>query len=34
MTWKKIRLCENYSINELGDVRNDITGKMKKTVYQ
>nr|DAW49194.1 MAG TPA: homing endonuclease [Caudoviricetes sp.] len=30
MTWKKIRLCDNYSINELGDVRNDITGKMKK----
>ena len=30
MTWKKIRLCENYSIDELGDVRNDITGTMKK----
>ena len=30
MMWKKIKLCENYSINELGEVRNDTTGKIKK----
>lgn len=27
MTWKKI--TKNYSINENGDVRNDLTGRMK-----
>ena len=31
MTWKKIRKNENYSINELGEVRNDLTGKIKNT---
>lgn len=30
MTWKKIKQCENYSINELGQVRNDTTGYIKK----
>lgn len=30
MTWKKIKQNENYSINELGEVRNDLTGKLKK----
>lgn len=30
MTWKKIKQCENYSINENGEVRNDITGKLKR----
>lgn len=29
MTWKKIKGNENYSINESGQVRNDITGKTK-----
>ena len=28
MVWKKIN--SNYSVNENGDVRNDITGKLKK----
>lgn len=31
MTWKKIKQNENYSINELGEVRNDKTGKIKNT---
>jgi hypothetical protein len=30
MTWKKLKQNENYSINELGEVRNDTTGKIKK----
>lgn len=30
MTWKKIKQNENYSINELGEVRNDLTGRIKK----
>ena len=30
MIWKKIQQNENYSINELGEVRNDVTGKIKK----
>lgn len=30
MVWKKIKRNENYSINELGEVRNDLTGKIKK----
>ena len=30
MTWKKIKQCENYSINENGEIRNDITGKLKR----
>ena len=30
MTWKKIKQNENYSINELGEVRNDLTGTIKK----
>lgn len=30
MTWKKIKQNENYSINEYGEVRNDITGRIKK----
>lgn len=30
MAWKKIKQCENYSINENGEVRNDTTGKIKK----
>lgn len=30
MIWKKISKNENYSINELGQVRNDITNKIKK----
>ena len=29
MTWKKIKQNENYSINEFGEVRNDLTGKIK-----
>ena len=29
MGWKKIKQNENYSVNELGEVRNDLTGKMK-----
>ena len=31
MEWKKIKQNENYSINEYGEVRNDITGKLKRT---
>lgn len=31
MPWTKIRGHENYSINEAGSVRNDITGKIKST---
>ena len=31
MIWKKIKQNKNYSINELGEIRNDITGKLKKT---
>lgn len=40
MTWKKIKHNENYSINELGEVRNDRTGKLitpfvnRKTGYK
>ena len=30
MTWKKIKQNENYSINEYGEVRNDLTGKIKR----
>lgn len=30
MIWKKISENENYSINELGQVRNDITNKIRK----
>lgn len=30
MTWKKIKQNQNYSINEQGEVRNDLTGKIKK----
>jgi hypothetical protein len=30
MIWKKIKQNENYSINELGEVRNDLTGALKK----
>lgn len=30
MSWKKIKGFENYSINEEGKVRNDITNKIKK----
>lgn len=30
MTWKKIKQNENYSINEVGEIRNDITGRIKK----
>ena len=30
MGWKKIKQNENYSVNELGEVRNDLTGKMKR----
>lgn len=29
MTWEKIRRNSNYSISEKGEVRNDITGKLK-----
>lgn len=29
MTWKKIKRNTNYSINEKGEVRNDLTGKIK-----
>lgn len=31
MAWKKIKQNENYSINELGEVRNDLTGRIKST---
>lgn len=30
MTWKKIKRNDNYSINELGEVRNDINNRIKK----
>lgn len=30
MTWIKVKQNENYSINESGEVRNDLTGKIKK----
>lgn len=30
MAWKKIKQNENYSINELGEVRNDLTEKVKR----
>ena len=30
MAWKKIKQNENYSINEFGEVRNDLTGKIKR----
>ena len=30
MTWKKIWRNENYSINENGEIRNDLTGKTRK----
>lgn len=30
MEWKKIKINSNYSINRKGEVRNDITGKLKK----
>lgn len=30
MTWKKLKRNKNYSINENGDVRNDVTGNIKK----
>lgn len=29
MTWKKIKQNENYSINEFGEIRNDMTGALK-----
>lgn len=29
MVWKKIKQNTNYSINELGQVRNDVTGRIK-----
>ena len=29
MTWKKIKQNENYSINELGEIRNNLTGVLK-----
>lgn len=29
MTWKKIEHNPNYSINEYGEIRNDVTGKIK-----
>lgn len=29
MTWKKIKQNTNYSINEFGEIRNDLTGKLK-----
>lgn len=32
MKWKKIIQNENYSINEFGEVRNDLTGRLK-TAY-
>lgn len=30
MTWKKLERNNNYSINENGEVRNDVTGVIKK----
>lgn len=30
MVWKKIKQNENYSINEFGEVKNDLTGKIKR----
>ena len=30
MTWVKIKRNENYSINENGEVRNDVKGTIKK----
>ena len=30
MTWKKLKRNNNYSINENGEVRNDVTGNIKK----
>lgn len=30
MTWEKIKKFKNYSINEKGQVRNDVTGRIKK----
>ena len=30
MEWRKISRNDNYSINRNGDVRNDITGQIKK----
>ena len=27
--WKKIKNLNNYSVNEKGEVRNDISGKIK-----
>ena len=30
MIWEKVKRNENYSINELGEVRNDLTNKIKK----
>lgn len=30
MTWKKLKRNNNYSINENGEVRNDVTGTIKK----
>lgn len=30
MSWQKIKQNENYSINESGEVRNELTGKIKK----
>lgn len=30
MTWKKLERNNNYSINENGEVRNDVTGAIKK----
>lgn len=32
MIWKKIPDFKNYSINELGQVRNDKTGNIKKLI--
>lgn len=29
MTWKKLKRNKNYSINEKGDIRNDVTGHIK-----
>lgn len=29
MTWKKLKRNNNYSINDNGEVRNDLTGKLK-----
>lgn len=30
MAWKKIKQCKNYSVNTVGDVRNDKTGMLKR----